>query len=551
MPGAAGPPLPRTWTVTATYALLACLSLGIFGVLHIVVESNIQLGLLELYGSLVAGLIMITARLPNTARLANHLLLLDMMVMLLVMLLTGGTANTGILWFFMFPITAYFLVGKNAGTAWMFALFGLIGLAMLSVHFSFMALPYSALTLRQLLVSLVVASIGIYVYQQSREKLSIATKKSDASSREEKIKADLVVDNIDEGVVAVDADGRVVRISQAASDLLGWSKDELVGKLFIDAVPMIDTFGHTVPNENRPLTRSLDGEKTEGQNATYLRKDGSKLSVSVASRAIVIDGKARGAITTFRDTSREQAIDRAKSEFVTLASHQLRTPISAISWVSELLLQGDAGPLKSEQKGYIEQIYHSNKRLAALVDAMLTTSSLELGNLPIRPEQIDLPKVARKIIKERLEALATNKVLHIKEQFDPKLQPVMFDANITKTIFQNLIANACKYTPTNGTVTIVIKPIENDILIQVTDTGLGIPKNQQSKIFTKLFRADNAKNKDTDGTGLGLFIVKTIVEYAGGHMSFTSEEGKGSTFSVYLPADGMLRKEAGKSEAKK
>lgn len=252
-----------------------------------------------------------------------------------------------------------------------------------------------------------------------------------------------------------------------------------------------------------------------------------------------MDDKIRGAIVTFRDTTAEHAIDRAKSEFVTLASHQLRTPISAISWVGELLLHGDAGKLKPEQAEYVQQIYHSNKRMAALVDAMLMASSLELGNLSVRPERVDLAKMCREVLEQRFNALPADKVLHVKEQYDPELPAVLFDPDIIKTILQNLVTNAFKYTATNGTVMIALKKTGDDIIIQVSDTGMGIPAKQQPKIFTKLFRADNVKKQDTDGTGLGLYIVKAAAEYVGGRLTFISQENKGSVFTVYLPAEGM------------
>lgn len=524
------------------YAALACATLAVFGVQHILFENRL-LGQLELTGSLCVLLTIGSLRITNNVRLVRALLLLCMLAMLLVMLLTGGTERTGIFWVFIFPVSAFFLTNKKTGFWWVLSLAGIIFGIMLLVQFSLVLTPYSVTELRQVLISLIVVAFGIYVYQQSRERLAQETKKSNVSSREEKLRADIIVDNIDEGVVAVDVDGQVLRINRAAEDMLGWTPDELIGKRFVETVDMVDKYGQSIGLKKRPLTKALlTGERVQ-VDAIYLKRDKTPLPVAITDRAIIIDGKTHGAISTFRDTSQENAIDRAKSEFVTLASHQLRTPISAISWISELLIHGDTGKLKPEQMDYIQQIYHSNKRMAALVEAMLTASSLELNSLPVRPEPVNLPKLSRQILQARLDSLPANKILHIKEQYDAALKPVLFDPNITKIILQNLITNAFKYTPSNGKVVIVIKPENDSIIIQVTDSGLGIPKKQQHQIFSRLFRAENIKSKDTDGTGLGLYIVKNITEYVGGHITFTSEENKGSSFTVYLPHDGMPAKE--------
>lgn len=529
--------------VLYTYAAIAFGVLAIFGGLHVASQSAV-IGSLELAGSFAILMVMGGLWLTSNVRLARALILLCILTMLIAMLFTGGTERTGIFWMFIFPVSAFFLTDKKTGLWWMLGLVWVVTSVMLLVQFSLVTTPYTAVELRQMLISLIVVAVGIYVYQQSRERLAQATQKSDATSREEKLRADIIVDNIDEGVFAVDVDGRILRLNRAAEGMLGWKSDEIVGKQFVEVVPMIDKNGVRIPDAERPLNQVLQSGTHSQVEATYLRKDGSSLLAAITDRAIVIDGKTHGAVSTFRDTSQENAVDRAKSEFVTLASHQLRTPISAIAWVSELLLHGDAGKLKPEQIDYIEQIYHSNKRMAALVDAMLTASSLELNSLPVRPELVDLPKLSREVLQERLDTLPANKILHIKEHYDTTLQPVMFDSNITKTIMQNLVANAFKYTLHKGTVTITIRPDGDFIIIEVADTGLGIPKNQQNRIFTRLFRAENVKNKDTDGTGLGLYIVKTVAEYVGGHIAFTSEENKGSTFTVYLPRMGMLKKEA-------
>ena len=244
--------------------------------------------------------------------------------------------------------------------------------------------------------------------------------------------------------------------------------------------------------------------------------------------------------------ARTRQADTAKSEFATLASQQLRTPISAINWFAEMLLSGDAGKLSKEQAEHIQQIYDSNQRMAVLVDAMLMVSSLELGNLPLRPEPTDMAATASKIVKDQI-ATAPERGIRLKEQYDTTLPKISFDPHILKIILQNVTSNAIKYTPDKGSISVEItrtneklKPQSHgSIAIIVSDSGYGIPVEAQSKIFTKFYRANNIKSKDTDGTGLGLFIVKAVLDYIGGRISFDSHEGKGTTFIIYLPIEGI------------
>jgi signal transduction histidine kinase len=245
-----------------------------------------------------------------------------------------------------------------------------------------------------------------------------------------------------------------------------------------------------------------------------------------------------------------QEINRAKSEFVTLASHQLRTPISAISWFSELLLSGDSGKLTREQRENLDQIYASNQRMAALVSDMLTVSSLDMKSLPVEPIKADITAISWSVIKALEKSLLSERKLTIHEDYAPNLPKVAVDSSIMHTILHNLISNAIKYTPDGGTITVHISQVsqanENEaqnsqgsLHIEVKDTGYGIPKAEQKKLFSKFFRGSNIKEKDTDGTGLGLFIVKNLLDYVGGSIHFTSRKNAGSTFTVTLPLEGM------------
>lgn len=274
-----------------------------------------------------------------------------------------------------------------------------------------------------------------------------------------------------------------------------------------------------------------------------IRKDGIKFEADLQIIPIVNEGKLSGFVGIQRNVSEFKDIEAAKNDFVSLASHQLCTPLSAINWYSEMLLAGDAGPLNDEQRTYIDQIFHSNKRMVILVNALLNISRIDLGAFSIEPEPIDITQIADEVMKEMPPTFKAKNVV-FEKKYDQNLGKISADPNLVRIIFQNILSNSLKYTPEGGKISLLIqkRTKEKDILISVSDTGCGIPKEQQSKIFTKLFRADNVRRMATDGTGLGLYIVKAIMEAAGGKIWFESDPEKGTAFFLTLPLSGMMKK---------
>jgi signal transduction histidine kinase len=249
---------------------------------------------------------------------------------------------------------------------------------------------------------------------------------------------------------------------------------------------------------------------------------------------VVLNEKLIGTIEVFRDITKEMEIDRAKSELLSLASHQLRTPLSTISWYAEALLKEYTGEVSVMQKNYLDQIYRTTHKMIRLVNDFLNVSRIELGTLPADPEPVNLAEIAKSTIDE-LGAMIKEKRVKVNQNYAEQIPIINADPNHMRMIFQNLLTNAVKYTETDGEIWVEILTEQERVVIKVIDTGCGIPKSQQSKIFTKLFRADNVKGEDTEGTGLGLYIVKSIVAQANGEIWFKSEEGKGSIFYIALP----------------
>lgn len=235
---------------------------------------------------------------------------------------------------------------------------------------------------------------------------------------------------------------------------------------------------------------------------------------------------------TLVDITERKEIDRAKTEFVSLAAHQLRTPISTIKWYAEMLAEG-ATNLPDAQKKYLSRIEEGTRNMNELVHTLLNVSRLEMGTLPIALEQTDISALATSILEE-LAPETSAKSLSIKTDFNA--QPISTDPKLLRIVMQNLISNAVKYTPEKGEVKVSVAQSGRNVRVEVADNGYGIPKEEQDKIFSKLYRASNAREKVTGGNGLGLYMSRAITGILGGTISFISEKDQGTTFTLTIPS---------------
>ncbi len=351
-------------------------------------------------------------------------------------------------------------------------------------------------------------------------------------------RSEAILASIGDGLVVVNKEGRINYINKSFEEMLGWKAKEVLGKSMVQVVPREDIHGTKVSFKERILTQVLSGEKFVADLTNpfyYIRKDTSRFPTSSIVAPVTLDGKIVGAVEVFRDITKEKEIDKAKTEFVSLASHQLRTPLSTVNWYSEMLLSGDAGKVTSTQKKYLEEIYRGNQRMVELVNTLLDVSRIELGTLVVESKPTNIIKLIESVIDEQKPQIL-EKMITFTSSFQKAVPLMKADQKLLRMVVQNILSNAIKYTPDKGKVSMsLVLDDTKTIILTVSDNGYGIPKNQQSKIFTKLFRADNVIGKDTEGTGLGLYIAKSIVEQGGGKIWFTSDENKGSTFYVTLP----------------
>jgi len=227
-------------------------------------------------------------------------------------------------------------------------------------------------------------------------------------------------------------------------------------------------------------------------------------------------------------------VNRAKSEFVSVASHQLRTPLSSIKWTLGLLFSGRLGRVDETQLPYFQILRDGTQRMIDLVNDLLDVNRIELRRFTLEPEKISLAGIAKGTMEDlSLFAKANNVDLVFRDTSASSL--IMGDPRRTRMIVQNLVDNAIKYTKGKGRVEVTVGNEGTYVKCSVRDEGVGIPEDQQKKVFERFFRADNVLRYQTEGTGLGLYIAKSIVEMSGGKIGFRSKENQGSTFWFILP----------------
>lgn len=343
-----------------------------------------------------------------------------------------------------------------------------------------------------------------------------------------------VLKNIAEGLIVVDKSKKITIINEAAQKMLDLQSLEAIGKTW-EEVAHIESHKESVSFENQPLFSSLLENRKIYSKEWHIRgAKGGTFPASISISPILSRGKVVGSIIVFRNIEKEKEIDNAKNEFISLVSHQLRTPLSAINWITESLLAGDRGKINNKQKEYISNISESNKRMISLVNYILDVSRIELNTFIVDAKPTNIFELIENVVNESHHLIESKKlVLH--KNYHPNLGVINIDARYVRMIIDNLVSNAIKYTPEKGSIDVTVAITNANLCITVADTGYGIPDEDASKIFTKLFRAHNIATKDTDGNGLGLYIIKSIVSYAGGKIWFESKENKGTTFFVTLP----------------
>jgi len=343
-------------------------------------------------------------------------------------------------------------------------------------------------------------------------------------AEEEKNKTLAIVENFVDGLLIFDREKKLISMNPQAEIFLGIKKEKFLGRLSeeLKNFPEFKKIFELTTTEIEPCFRK-ELEITEN------------LILEITSLLILTEGEKIGSLIILHDITREKYIDQLKTEFVSLAAHQLRTPLSGIKWSLKMILDEDLGPVPEGQKDFLKKALLSNERLIHLVNDLLDITRIEEGKLLYKLKEKDLAEIVEDVFNSYSDLAKEKKITFELEKLKDNFPFFKVDEEKIKLAIQNLIDNALIYTLPQGKVTVTIDLQNGNFLFKVKDTGIGIPKEVQERIFTKFFRASNATRLDTEGSGLGLFITKNIIESHGGKIWFESEEGKGTTFYFTLP----------------
>ena len=345
--------------------------------------------------------------------------------------------------------------------------------------------------------------------------------------------------SIGEGALVTDSQGRISRINRVALDILGFNAKDLIGKWYPGMVVAEDESGQILPNLERPITQVFLAGRAITSNLYYLRKDGSRVPVSLTVSPVLRNGKPIGAIEVFRDITKELALQQAKDDFISIASHQLRTPATAVKQYVGMFLEGYAGRLTPLQKKLLKRAYESNERQLTIIEDLLNVARVDAGNMKLNIATTDLVQILESVINEQMNKVV-NRRQTIRLSSSSTEVAVNIDAERIRMVFENLIDNAIKYTPEDKNIDVRIRRNPNSAEVKIIDEGVGIAPDDIEKLFRKFSRVPNSLSIESGGTGLGLYWAERIVKLHKGHIKISSKVGKGSTFSVRLPLAGKI-----------
>jgi PAS domain S-box-containing protein len=343
----------------------------------------------------------------------------------------------------------------------------------------------------------------------------------------DKKKTEAVIRSIAEGLVVVDAGGKVIMMNPAAEKLLGISKKDKIGRRVLDNLKeeqLVSLVHDTPDKENREIELISQQDETK--------------KVLRASSAVIENeyGQTVGMVSVLSDITKQKKLDEMKSNFVASVSHELRTPLVSIDKSISMILEGQAGQITETQQQFLSIAERNIKRLGLLINDLLDLSKLEAGKMEIRRQACSLDSVINEAI-DGLYSWAKTKTINFERKIQDGLSQVDIDPSRIIQVLTNLLGNAIKFTPKDGRITVEAKwnSQKDKIEVSVQDTGIGISKENLSKVFDKFFQAGERVSTDINGTGIGLSIAKEIVELHQGRIWAESEQGGGTKFTFTLP----------------
>lgn len=368
----------------------------------------------------------------------------------------------------------------------------------------------------------------------------LASELSEASST-----SDVVINAITNGVIALNKQGIIELINPAAQRILGWDKHDALNLNYKSILKMTDKDGNDFSSVADPVAKALQNNReSRTDDIVMTTKSGKKLQVSLVVSSVGQPGS--GVIVVFRDISKEKAEEREQAEFISTASHEMRTPVASIEGYLGLALNPSTAQIDDKAREYITKAHEAAQHLGRLFQDLLDVSKAEDGRLSNNPKVVEVVGFVSGII-DGLRPKAEGKGLTVEykpepsgkipEKLNRRLNPVFYanvDNDHLREVISNLLENAIKYTQ-QGSVSIDITGDDDEIEISVEDTGIGVPAEDISHLFQKFYRVDSSDTREIGGTGLGLYLCRRLAETMGGKVRVESQHGQGSTFTLSIP----------------
>ncbi|HEY5550072.1 MAG TPA: PAS domain-containing sensor histidine kinase [Candidatus Saccharimonadales bacterium] len=371
--------------------------------------------------------------------------------------------------------------------------------------------------------------------------------KKPKTSQPQELNTEFLLSAIVDGVVLVGEDNAIHLFSPAASSISGWAAQEAIGLDFRSVLVITDEHGQPYPPELHPFAQALRTHSTVKNSRGLLSTKGGKLvPISLIVSPVIedVNKMATGVLGVLRDITSEKLEENRRSEFVSTASHEMRTPIAAIEGYLALVLNPKVATVDNRGRNLLEKAHTATKHLSQLFVDLLTSAKAEDGRLASYPKIIELGEILEQIA-DAAHFTAQKKGLELKYVLSAGtdvrggkiVRPLFYvyvDPNRIREVLQNLVDNALKYTA-EGTVTVALTGDSSVTQVQIKDTGIGIPEEDLPHLFQKFYRVDNSMTRSVGGTGLGLFISKRVIELYNGRIWVESQDNKGSTFFINLP----------------
>lgn len=348
------------------------------------------------------------------------------------------------------------------------------------------------------------------------------------------IVSDVLFLSIGEGAIIVDERGYISRVNKVALDILGYEAEDLIGRWYPEAIVCEDESGRLVSNMERPITEVFMSGKPVFKKLFYRRGDGGLVPIALTVSPIMLDDKPLGAIELFRDITDELQLEHAKDEFISIASHQLRTPATVVKQYLGMILEGYVEP-GDQQMEMLRVAYAHNNNQLDIINDLLKVAQIEANRLTTAYQETDLANLLREIISSQQPEF-DQRGIGLKLLAKKKPTTVFIDPLHIQMVLENLINNANKYSHTGTTVTVKLADSPRAVTVAVTDEGIGIAGKDIPRLFNKFSRLENA-DSTASGTGLGLYWAKKLVELYHGEITVDSVLGSGTTFTVTLPRE--------------